>query len=39
MNVSILQKILVYKMWRFYLEDVWLWRISGGYSQGVMGQT
>ena len=21
----------------FYLEDVWLWRISGGYSQEMMG--
>jgi len=32
-----LQNILVYKMWRFYLEGVWLWRISGGYSQEMMG--
>ena len=22
-----------YKNWGFYLEGVWLWRISGGYSQ------
>ena len=28
-----------YKKRVFYLEGVWLWRISGGYSQGVMGLT
>jgi len=26
-----------YKNEGFYLEGVWLWRISGGYSQGMMG--
>ena len=36
MNVSILQNILVYKMWRSYLEGVWLWRISGGYFEGCL---
>jgi len=29
--------ILGYRMWGFYLECVWLWRISGGYSQEMMG--
>jgi len=28
---------LFYKKWGFYLDGVWLWRISGGYSQGIMG--
>jgi len=37
MNVSILQKIFVYKMWDFTRRVVWLWRISGGYSQEMMG--
>jgi len=37
MNVSILQKILVYKMWDFTRRVVWLWRISGGYLQEMMG--
>jgi len=23
--------------WGFYLEVVWLWRISGSYSQEMMG--
>jgi len=29
------------RMWGFYLDGVWLWRISGGYSQEtvlVLGQ-
>jgi len=26
----------IYKNRGFYLEGVWLWRISGGYSQGVV---
>jgi len=25
------------RMWGFYLEGVWLWRISGGYSQEMKG--
>jgi len=25
--------------WGFYLEGVWLWRISGGYSQEMMWLT
>ena len=28
---------LFYKNWGFHLEGVWLWRISGGYSQEMMG--
>jgi len=28
---------LFYKKVGFCLENVWLWRISGGYLQGVMG--
>ena len=24
------------RMWGFYLKGVWLWRISGGYSQEMM---
>ena len=28
-----------YKYWEFYLECVWLWRISGGYSQGTVWLT
>jgi len=27
-----------YKKWGFYLEGVWLWRISGGYLQEMVGQ-
>ena len=26
-----------YKKWGFYLDGVWLWRISGGYSQEMIG--
>jgi len=29
--------IVFTRMWGFYLEGVWLWRISGGYSQEMMG--
>ena len=28
---------VIYKNGDFDLEDVWLWRISGGYSQEMMG--
>ena len=28
---------LFYKNWGFYLEGVWLWRISGGCSKEMMG--
>jgi len=24
--------VVFYKNWGFYLNGVWLWRISGGYS-------
>jgi len=27
----------IYKNCGFYLESVWLWRISGGYSHEMMG--
>jgi len=28
---------ILQEMWEFYLEGVWLWRISGGYSQEMRG--
>jgi len=27
----------ILQVWGFYLEGVWLWRISGGYSQEMRG--
>jgi len=29
---------MFYTVWGFYLEGVWLWRISGSYSQEMMGR-
>jgi len=29
----------ILKEWGFDLEGVWLWRISGGYSQVMIGLT
>jgi len=29
--------VIFTRMWGFYLDGVWLWRISGGYSQEMVG--
>jgi len=31
------QLVCFTRKWGFYLEGAWLWRISGGYSQEMMG--
>ena len=35
--INISKLVLFYKNWGFYSEDVWLWRISGGYSKEMKG--
>jgi len=36
-EVKISPHKFIMQEWGFYLEGVWLWRISGNWSQGMMG--